>query len=116
MATNVKHAPMVQDPVAPKGWRIQVVGPDVLFVKLGFRAERCTGEAHSNAYIDNCGVCLNHCWGYVAVALPKIEGYGVKGLKSTPWRRTFKNEDQMWAWLEKNDALLHGSRLDTSCE
>jgi hypothetical protein len=23
----------------------------------------CTGEAHSNPHIDNCGVCLNYHWG-----------------------------------------------------
>ncbi len=23
----------------------------------------CYGEAHSNAYIDHCGVCLGHTWG-----------------------------------------------------
>lgn len=23
----------------------------------------CTGEAHTNAHIDNCGVCLGHEWG-----------------------------------------------------
>lgn len=25
----------------------------------------CPGEAHSNAYIDNCGTCLLHRWGFV---------------------------------------------------
>lgn len=25
--------------------------------------ERCEGEAHSNAYIDNCGLCAPY-WGY----------------------------------------------------
>ena len=25
--------------------------------------EPCCGEAHSNPYIDHCGVCLNVTWG-----------------------------------------------------
>lgn len=25
--------------------------------------EPCCGEAHSNAFIDNCGVCMNATWG-----------------------------------------------------
>ncbi len=27
--------------------------------------EKCYGEAHSNAYIDNCSVCMPH-WGWIA--------------------------------------------------
>lgn len=26
--------------------------------------EKCTGEAHSNGFIDNCGVCMPN-WGWV---------------------------------------------------
>lgn len=28
---------------------------------------RCDGEAHRNAYIDNCGSCLGHGWERIAV-------------------------------------------------
>ena len=31
---------------------------------FGFRLERCTGEAHSNAYVDHCGICAP-LWGKV---------------------------------------------------
>lgn len=37
-----------------------------LFVKNGFHAVRCNGEAHSNPHIDGCLECLNHTWGWVA--------------------------------------------------
>lgn len=30
----------------------------------------CPGEAHSNAFIDNCMVCLHHKWGLVPVLAP----------------------------------------------
>ena len=40
----------------------------------------------------------------------KIEAYGAKGTKSTPWRKTFKNVDTMNAWAEKNDAEIYGTR------
>lgn len=39
-----------------------------------------------------------------------IEAYGVKGMKSTLWRRTFKNKDAMSKWVDKNDAEIYGTR------
>jgi hypothetical protein len=39
-----------------------------------------------------------------------IEAYGVKGMQSKPWRKTFKNVDAMYAWAEKNDAEIQGFR------
>lgn len=45
-----------------------------------------------------------------ATKSPKIEAYGVKGMKSTVWRKTFKNADALLAWCEKNDAVVHGTR------
>lgn len=32
-----------------------------------------------------------------------IEAYGVKGMRSTPWRKTFKSEAAFVAWLDKQD-------------
>lgn len=43
-------------------------------------------------------------------AEPKIEAYGVKGMKSTKWRKTFKNQAAMDKWVEKNDAEVQGTR------
>lgn len=39
-----------------------------------------------------------------------IEAHGVKGMKSTPWRKTFKHADHLNDWAEKNDADVHGTR------
>jgi len=39
-----------------------------------------------------------------------IEAHGVKGMKSTPWRKTFKHADHLNDWAEKNDAEVHGTR------
>jgi hypothetical protein len=41
----------------------------------------------------------------------RIEAYGVKGMKSRPWRRTFKDADALSAWCEKNDAEVYGQRF-----
>ena len=41
---------------------------------------------------------------------PSIEAYGVKGMKSTQWRKTFKSVEALNAWLEKHDAEVHGTR------
>jgi hypothetical protein len=40
----------------------------------------------------------------------RIEAYGVKGMKSRPWRRTFKNSDALLTWCEENDAEVYGQR------
>jgi hypothetical protein len=32
-----------------------------------------------------------------------IEAYGVKGMKSTPWRKRFKSQDAFEKWLDKTD-------------
>ena len=32
-----------------------------------------------------------------------IEAYGVKGVASKPWRRTFKSRETLVAWLDKQD-------------
>jgi hypothetical protein len=40
----------------------------------------------------------------------KIEAYGVKGMKSTSWRKTFKSVEALNAWVEKNDAEVYGTR------
>jgi hypothetical protein len=39
-----------------------------------------------------------------------IEAHGIKGMKRTPWRKTFKHADHLNDWAEKNDAEVHGTR------
>ena len=39
-----------------------------------------------------------------------IEAYGVRGMKSTPWRKTFKSIEALNAWVEKNDAEVYAIR------
>jgi hypothetical protein len=39
-----------------------------------------------------------------------IEAYGVKGMDSKQWRKTFKDADDLNQWLEKNDAEMLGMR------
>lgn len=34
----------------------------------------------------------------------KIDAYGEKGMKATPWRRTFKNLAALNAWADKTDS------------
>ena len=42
--------------------------------------------------------------------IPSIEAHGVKGMKSTPWRKTFKNIEALNAWVEKHRAEVHAIR------
>jgi hypothetical protein len=41
----------------------------------------------------------------------RIEAYGVKGMKSRPWRRTFKDSDALMTWCDENDAVVYGQRF-----
>lgn len=43
-----------------------------------------------------------------------VEAYGVKGMKSTPWRKTFRSADAMNAWTEKNDAEVFGMTFEVA--
>jgi hypothetical protein len=40
----------------------------------------------------------------------KIEAYGVKGMKSKPWRKIFKNVEKLNDWVEKNGAEVYATR------
>lgn len=40
----------------------------------------------------------------------KIEAYGVKGMQSTKWRKSFKNEAALDKWVEANAAEVQGRR------
>lgn len=39
-----------------------------------------------------------------------IEAYGIKGMKRTSWRRTFKSFEALDAWCERYDAEVFGYR------
>lgn len=40
-----------------------------------------------------------------------IEAHGIRGMKGTPWRKTFKSQDHLNDWAEKNDSVeVHGTR------
>jgi len=39
-----------------------------------------------------------------------IEAYGVKGMKSIRWRKTFKNAEALDKWATENDAEVQGQR------
>lgn len=44
---------------------------------------------------------------------PKVEAYGVKGMKSTKWRKIFKNAAALNQWCDANGADVHGqSNID----
>jgi len=40
-----------------------------------------------------------------------IEAHGIRGMKSTPWRKTFKSHEHLSDWADKNDSVeVHGTR------
>jgi len=39
-----------------------------------------------------------------------IEAYGVRGMKSIKWRKTFKDYKQLEIWADKMDAEIIGTR------
>lgn len=74
-AANVRDARFTNEITPqPRGFRLMqspVPNGRTYYVRLGYRLEACKGEAHSNAYIDHCEVCLGGCWGVVAVKIEK---------------------------------------------
>ncbi len=48
--------------------------------------------------------------------IPSIEAHGVKGMKSTPWRKTFKSIEALNTWVEKHGAEVHAIREFTADE
>ncbi len=51
-----------------------------------------------------------HTLATISLLAPKVEAYGVKGMKSTPWRKTFRDANALATWAEKNSAEVHGTR------
>jgi len=40
-----------------------------------------------------------------------IEAQGIRGMKATPWRKSFKNHDHLAKWADENDSVeVHGTR------
>jgi hypothetical protein len=63
------------------------IKPGTPFCKEHFETHKlivreCNGEAHSNPYIDNCGVCMPF-WGSYPVAVPK-------DAPGEPWTREWE--------------------------
>lgn len=46
----------------------ETIAMRTLYVRNGYHAEQCTGEAHTAPlHHDHCMYCLGHYWGWVAV-------------------------------------------------
>jgi hypothetical protein len=41
---------------------VPLLCPLVVYVRNGYELVRCEGEAHANAHIDNCGLCMSGLW------------------------------------------------------
>jgi hypothetical protein len=67
-ATKVVSLKYAADPT-PRGFYRATYGGAELAVRIGYHLVPCDGEAHRNAFIDNCGQCLGHVWGWVAIPL-----------------------------------------------
>jgi hypothetical protein len=42
--------------------------------------------------------------------IERIEAYGVRGMKSIPWRKVFRSVEALERWAEKNDAQVYATR------
>lgn len=79
----------------PRGSHRQELDGIPFDVRNGYVAMRCTGEAHSNAYIDNCMQCAPN-WGVVAV---KVESELVLPALAPP---AFHVGDRVQYWPSLN--------------
>jgi len=62
---------------------------------------------------DEAVVCAEICANAhkpTSFAPKRVEAYGAKGMKSTPWRREFKNVEAAYEWAEKQGAEVYGVR------
>ena len=51
--------------------------------------------------LNEAGIPKNHT----------IEAHGIRGMKATPWRKTFKNHEHLSDWADKNDSVeVHATR------
>lgn len=72
-------------------------------------------KAAARAHLEKQGYKIHEEAEHVTeAAIPKghtIEAHGIKGMKGTPWRKTFKSHDHLNDWAEKNDSVeVHGTR------
>jgi len=55
----------------------------------------------SHGFVTEAGIPKNHT----------IEAHGIRGMKATPWRKTFKNHEHLSDWADKNDSVeVHATR------
>jgi hypothetical protein len=70
-------------------------------------------KAAARAHLEKQGYKIHEATEQIDEA-PKnhtIEAHGIKGMKGTPWRKTFKSHDHLNDWAEKNDSVeVHGTR------
>lgn len=68
-ARKIRLAPSSSwtSPPLRRNEHLECCADTILSVRNGYHATVCTGEAHSNAFVDNCGMCMGHVWGFRAV-------------------------------------------------
>ena len=58
-------------------------------------------KQNEEADLNEAGIPKNHT----------IEAHGIRGMKATPWRKTFKNHEHLSDWADKNDSVeVHATR------
>ena len=66
----------------------------IIYVREGYQLVKCTGEAHSNAFIDNCPLCASGLWGWKAV----------RATSAAPAPPTHPSYEAAVQWIADNDA------------
>ena len=77
---------------------------------------RTVGAKNESAICSACqsDPCIcDDSHGFVAEAAKghTIEAHGIRGMKGTPWRKTFKSHEHLSDWADKNDSVeVHATR------
>jgi hypothetical protein len=77
---------------------------------------RTVGVKNESAICNQCqsDPCIcDDSHGFVSEAAQghTIEAHGIRGMKGTPWRKTFKSHEHLSDWADKNDSIeVHASR------
>ena len=77
---------------------------------------RTVGVKNESAICNQCqsDPCIcDDSHGFVSEAAQghTIEAHGIRGMKGTPWRKTFKSHEHLSDWADKNDSIeVHATR------
>jgi hypothetical protein len=83
----------------------------VVWVRRGYVPVACSGEAHRNAYIDNCMTCLGQVWGITAVKAPAPPSENIECLRFVHYLNKLQSEGRIQKFTHVANESVSQSQL-----